>query len=113
MAETIRIEIPIETVDKTDPGVSNATKKLGKLGDAADKAGQSVDRSREYVSKFDEQASKTQQNLAKWAKEKYQIYLEAKENISPVLDTIGGGVISGRQDVELHPESSGLRHHAG
>jgi len=94
MAETIRIEIPIETVDKTDPGVSNATKKLGKLGDAADKAGQSVDRSREYVSKFDEQASKTQQNLAKWAKEKYQIYLEAKENISPVLDTIGSGVKS-------------------
>ena len=94
MAETIRIEIPIETVDKTDPGVSNATKKLGKLGDAADKAGQSVNRSREYVSKFDEQANKTQQNLAKWAKEKYQIYLEAKENISPVLDTIGGGVKS-------------------
>lgn len=94
MAETIRIEIPIETVDKTDPGVSNATKKLGKLGDAADKAGQSVDRSREYVSKFDEQANKTQRNLAKWAKEKYQIYLEAKENISPVLDTIGGGVKS-------------------
>ena len=94
MAETIRIEIPIETVDKTDPGVSNATKKLGKLGDAADKAGQSVDRSREYVSKFDEQANKTQQNLAKWVKEKYQIYLEAKENISPVLDTIGGGVKS-------------------
>lgn len=94
MAETIRIEIPIETVDKTDPGVSNATKKLEKLGDAADKAGQSVDRSREYVSKFDEQANKTQQNLAKWAKEKYQIYLEAKENISPVLDTIGGGVKS-------------------
>lgn len=94
MAETIRIEIPIETVDKTDPGVSNATKKLGKLGDAADKAGQSVDRSREYVSKFDEQANKTQQSLAKWAKEKYQIYLEAKENISPVLDTIGGGVKS-------------------
>lgn len=81
-------------MDKTDPGVSNATKKLGSLGDAADAAGQSIDRSREYVSKFDEQANKTQQNLAKWAKEKYQIYLEAKENISPVLDTIGGGVKS-------------------
>ena len=94
IAETIRIEIPIETIDKTDPGVSNATKKLGSLGNAADKAGQSVDRSREYVSKFDEQANKTQQNLAKWAKEKYQIYLEAKENISPVLDTIGGGIKS-------------------
>ena len=81
-------------MDKTDPGVSNATKKLGSLGDAADAAGQSIDRSREYVSKFDEQANKTQMNLAKWAKEKYQIYLEAKENISPVLDTIGGGVKS-------------------
>ena len=74
--------------------MSNATKKLGSLGDAADAAGQSIDRSREYVSKFDEQANKTQMNLAKWAKEKYQIYLEAKENISPVLDTIGGGVKS-------------------
>lgn len=81
-------------MDKTDPGVSNATKKLGSLGDAADVAGQSIDRSREYVSKFDEQANKTQMSLAKWAKEKYQIYLEAKENISPVLDTIGGGVKS-------------------
>lgn len=81
-------------MDKTDPGVSNATKKLGSLGDAADAAGQSIDRSREYVSKFDEQANKTQMNLAKWAKEKYQIYLEAKENISPVLDTINGGVKS-------------------
>lgn len=74
--------------------MSNATKKLGSLGDAADAAGQSIDRSREYVSKFDEQANKTQMNLAKWAKEKYQIYLEAKENISPVLDTIGGGAKS-------------------
>lgn len=81
-------------MDKTDPGVSNATKKLGSLGDAADAAGQSIDRSREYVSKFDEQANKTQMSLAKWAKEKYQIYLESKENISPVLDTIGGGVKS-------------------
>lgn len=81
-------------MDKTDPGVSNATKKLGSLGDAADAAGQSIDRSREYVSKFDEQANKTQMSLAKWAKEKYQIYLEAKENISPVLDTIGDGVKS-------------------
>lgn len=81
-------------MDKTDPGVSNATKKLGSLGDAADAAGQSIDRSREYVSKFDEQANKTQMSLAKWAKEKYQIYLEAKENISPVLDTISGGVKS-------------------
>ena len=84
-AETIRIEIPIETIDNTDPALSNATKKLDKFGDAADKAGQSVDRTRGYVSKFDEQADKTQKSLAKWAKEKYEVALEAKEKITPVL----------------------------
>ena len=35
MAETLRIEIPIETVDNTDPGVSNATKKFEKMERAA------------------------------------------------------------------------------
>lgn len=93
-AETIRIEIPIETIDNTDPALSNATKKLDKFGDAADKAGQSVDRTRGYVSKFDEQADKTQKSLAKWAKEKYEIALEAKERISPVLSTLGGSLKS-------------------
>lgn len=93
-AETIRIEIPIETIDNTDPALSNATKKLDKFGDAADKAGQSVDRTRGYVSKFDEQADKTQKSLAKWAKEKYEIALEAKERISPVLSALGGSLKS-------------------
>lgn len=93
-AETIRIEIPIETIDKTDPALSNVTKKMDKLGDAADKAGQSVDRTRGYVSKFDEQADKTQKSLAKWAKEKYEIALKAKDRIAPVLQTIGGDLKS-------------------
>lgn len=93
-AETIRIEIPIETIDKTDPALSNVTKKMDKLGDAADKAGQSVDRTRGYVSKFDEQADKTQKSLAKWAKEKYEIALEAKDKIAPVLQTLGGDLKS-------------------
>lgn len=93
-AETIRIEIPIETIDNTDPALSNATKKLDKFGDAADKAGQSVDRTRGYVSKFDEQADKTQKSLAKWAKEKYEVALEAKEKITPVLTALGGNLRS-------------------
>lgn len=94
MAETIRIEIPIETIDNTDPALSNATKKLDKFSDSADKAGKSVDKTRDYVSKFDLQADKTLKSLAKWAKEKYEIALEAKEKISPVLQSLGGSLRS-------------------
>ena len=93
-AETIRIEIPIETIDNTDPALSNVTKKMDKFSDAADKAGQSVDSTRRYVTKFDEQADKTQKSLAKWAKEKYEIALEAKDRIAPVLQTLGGNLKS-------------------
>ena len=42
MAETLRIEIPIETVDNTDPGVSNATKKFEKMERAANSANSSA-----------------------------------------------------------------------
>ena len=93
-AETIRIEIPIETIDNTDPALSNVTKKMDKFSDAADKAGKSVDSTRRYVTKFDEQADKTQKSLAKWAKEKYEIALEAKDRIAPVLQTLGGNLKS-------------------
>lgn len=44
MAETLRIEIPIETVDNTDPGVSNATKKFEKMERAANSANSSARR---------------------------------------------------------------------
>lgn len=83
MAETVRIEIPIETVDKTEPGISGATKKIDKFGDSAKKA-------QEKVTKFDSQAEKTQKSLLKWAKEKYEIALEAKERITPVLSAVNG-----------------------
>ena len=42
VAETLRIEIPIETVDNTDPGVSNATKKFEKMERAANSANLSL-----------------------------------------------------------------------
>ena len=79
MAETVRIEIPIETVDETEPELSNVTKKIGKLGDEADKAGQKMKRASEHVTGFDKQAQKTERSLAAWAKEKYEILLEAKD----------------------------------
>ena len=81
MAETLRIEIPIETVDNTDPGVSNATKKFEKMERAANSANSSAKKASDTVSKFDKQAQKTEKSLASWAKEKYEVLLEAKEQI--------------------------------
>ena len=94
MAETLRIEIPIETVDNTDPGVSNATKKFEKMERAANSANSSAKKASDTVSKFDKQAQKTEKSLASWTKEKYEVLLEAKERISPVLSTLGNGLRS-------------------
>lgn len=94
MAETLKIEIPIETIDKTEPELSNLVKKLAKAGEAAEKAGSSTEKAGKKVSKFDESAEKTQRSLAKWAREKYEILLEAKEKISPILAAIGRGLKS-------------------
>lgn len=87
MAETLRIEIPIETIDRTEPELSNLVKKLGKIGESADKAGK-------RVTQFDKASEKTQKGLAKWMKEKYEILLEAKEKVSPVLKVLGRGLKS-------------------
>ena len=92
MAETLRIEIPIETIDETEPELSNLIKKVGKLGAEADKAGQKAKKSSEYVSEFDRRAQKTEKSLARWAKEKYQILLEAKDKVTPVLATVKNGL---------------------
>ena len=52
-AETVRIEIPVEIIDETLAGVQSAARNLGKLKDAAAKAGSSTDRARQRVTKFD------------------------------------------------------------
>ena len=92
LAEILRIEIPIETVDNTDPELSKVTQNLNKMKDAADKANSSTKKAGETVSKFDKSAQKTQKSLQSWAKEKYEVLLEAKDKISPVLQTIGSGL---------------------
>lgn len=94
MADPIRIDVEIETVDNTDPELSKVTQNLNKMTDAADKANSSTKKAGETVSKFDKTAEKTQKSLSSWAKEKYEILLEAKDKISPVLTTIGSGIKS-------------------
>ena len=94
MAETLRIEIPIETIDNTDPELSNVTKNFEKMEKAADGANNSAKRANTTVTQFERQAQRTEKGLQSWAKEKYQIMLEAKDRISPVLSTLGRGLKS-------------------
>lgn len=92
MAETIRIEIPIETLDETEPELSNLVKKLAKMEQAAGKAGDSMDKAGRKVTKFDERAEKTEKKLSKWRTQKYELFLEARDRISPILSKIGSGL---------------------
>jgi len=94
MAETLRIEIPIETVDKTEPELSNLIRKLGNLESAAERTGNSSRQAGERVSQFDRQAQRTEKSLAGWARQKYEILLEAKDKIAPILSKIGNGLRS-------------------
>ena len=94
MAEPIKIDVEIETIDNTDPELSKITENINKMKDAADKANSSTKKAGETVTKFDKSAQKTQKSLASWAKEKYEIMLEAKDKIMPVLSTIKGGLKS-------------------
>ncbi len=94
MAETLRIEIPIETIDETAAGLNSAIQGMKKLEQAYRNAGRSAGQAGGRVSEFDRRAERTERSLSRWAKEKYQILLEAKERITPVLSAIGGGIRS-------------------
>lgn len=94
MAETVRIEIPIETIDETAAGLNSAIHGMKKLEKVYEDAGRSADKASQHVTQFDKRAEKTEKSLASWAKEQYEITLEAKDRITPVLSTIGGGLRS-------------------
>ena len=89
-AETLRIEIPIETIDNTDPELSTIILNFKRMEKAAKEADGAAKKADGTVTQFDRQAQKTEKSLAKWAKEKYEIMLEAKDRIKPVLFELGG-----------------------
>ena len=94
MAETVRIEIPIETIDNTDSELSNVTRNFERMEKAAESANGAAKKANSTVTQFDRQAQKTEKSLASWAKEKYEIMLEAKDRITPILSTLGNGIRS-------------------
>lgn len=85
-------------MDQTKAGVQSVTTNFSKLNQEAQKTGQSMNRSMDAaskgVSKFDQVQEKTQRKLAQWMKQKYQVLLEAKDAISPVMNKIGAGLRS-------------------
>jgi tape measure domain-containing protein len=66
-AETFRIEIPIHVEDKTDPGVSQATRK---------------------INGFDKANQKTQERLNQMNRTKYQVVLDALDRASSVVGKV-------------------------
>ena len=83
MADVVRIEIDIETKDKTSEGVTAVVRSLKNLS-------REVDNAKQKVSKFDESATKTHNSLMKWAKERFQVVLDAKDKASPIIKDMYG-----------------------
>ena len=70
-AEVYRIEIPVVVEDQTDPGASNATKK---------------------INAFDKVIQQAKDRLDKMNRTKFQVALEAIDKVSSVVATITGAV---------------------
>lgn len=94
MAEAVRIEISVEAVDNTSKTVQELIKNLQGIGNAAAKTQGSVDKASSSVSKFDTQANKTTKTLQGWVKQKWQLAIEAKDRVAPVLSTLKTGLSS-------------------
>lgn len=98
-SKVIKIEIPIETQDKTDPALGTITSKMENLDSASKKAQKSLEsasksaqqtqKSFENASKstsgFEKSLSQSQKTLSAFAKEKITKVLEAKDKLTPVV----------------------------
>ena len=94
MADAVRIEISVEAVDNTSKTVQELIRNLQSIGTAANKTQSGMDKASSSVSKFDTQADKTTKTLQGWMKQKWQLALEAKDRVSPVLSTLKSGLNS-------------------
>ena len=95
MAQTIRIEIPIEVIDQTEKGLKSAQDNLKKIKDQVRKTQEEIQRSTSTrITQYDRTQERTQKELMKWAKQKYQVALEAKDMVSPVASKISSGLRS-------------------
>lgn len=92
MAETIRIEIPVEVKDNASSTLSSVTKELRNMESASQSARNSMSQTERTASQFDKTAQKTQRSLTQMAKEKYQVVLEALDKVSPEVSKVYGSL---------------------
>ena len=90
MADTVRIEIAVEATDNTGKALASIAKGFDDLAKSASGAQAPLDKTSKKTTEFDKQAQKTQKTLQSWMKQKWQLALEAKDKISPVLSTVKG-----------------------
>jgi len=87
MAETVRIEIPVEVVDETQAGIAQIVSRMNRLN-------HSLEQARGRTTQFDRQAERTERGLARWARQRYEILLEGRDRVSPILSTVRSGLKS-------------------
>ncbi len=82
MAETIRIEVAIDSLNETEAALSGVIRNFAGVGTAARQAGAASEEAGDKVSKFDRFAEKIQKNLSGWMKEKYEFVLKAADFVT-------------------------------
>lgn len=90
MAQVIKIEIPVEVIDKTD-ALSGITGKLKGMDDAAKTASRSMEKAGKQTG-FEKSYQKTMRRMADWGRQRYQSAMEIKDEVSPVISKISAKV---------------------
>ncbi len=94
MAKTIKIEIPVEVLDKTE-ALSGIIDKLGETDKAAEKARRSMeDMGKTKTTGIEKSYQKAMKSAASWAGKKYQSVMEVKDMASPAISKITSGLKS-------------------
>ena len=94
MADAIKIEIDVEAVDDTGRGIQSVIQSLNRLNSAANRSQSGMNNAARGVSRFDQQANRTTRTLQNWMRQKWQVALEAKDRITPILSTLKSGLTS-------------------
>ena len=84
MAETIKIEIPVSVQDKTDPSLSNITRKLNSMAQASQKVSKMMMGTAGRKTGLEKSLEKMDRNLQK----NHQIEITAHDNATPVLSEV-------------------------
>lgn len=90
MAQVIKIEIPVEVIDRTG-ALSGITGKLKGMDDAAKTASRSMGKvGRE--SGFEKSYQRTMRRMADWGRQRYRSVMEIRDEASPVISKISSKV---------------------